>query len=156
MLLASCHVETDIHLCLWKSRILEAHHEGRVQLGRCTNEAKCCVILLMAITIVIIRHCCLNFGNHNCHRDISLLDFLQMKQAGRKCILTMHSTEYGRCGNVNFDGNVSFPTFLQSHLPFRSHMRIIFLSGRKRFFFSFFICPRMQKAEASRGQAAIM
>jgi glycosyltransferase involved in cell wall biosynthesis len=32
---------------------------------------------------------------------------VQLKQAGRKCILTMHSTEFGRCGNTHVEGGIS-------------------------------------------------
>jgi hypothetical protein len=45
------------------------------------------------------KHLCTHKHTYTC---------IQMKQAGRRCVFTMHSTEYGRCGNVHYDGNVSF------------------------------------------------
>jgi glycosyltransferase involved in cell wall biosynthesis len=38
------------------------------------------------------------------HDWLAAKALVQLKQAGRRCVLTMHSTEYGRCGNNHYDG----------------------------------------------------
>ena len=48
-----------------------------------------------------------SFDIVHCHDWLAAKALVQLKQAGRKCILTMHSTEYGRSGNVHHDGGDS-------------------------------------------------
>lgn len=43
----------------------------------------------------------------HCHDWLAAKALVQMKQAGRRCILTMHSTEYGRNGNKHSDAEIS-------------------------------------------------
>ena len=43
----------------------------------------------------------------HCHDWLAAKALVQLKQAGRKCILTMHSTEFGRCGNTHVEGGIS-------------------------------------------------
>lgn len=48
-----------------------------------------------------------SFDIIHCHDWLAAKALVQLKQAGRKCILTMHSTEYGRCGNQHVTEGMS-------------------------------------------------
>eukprot|EP00802_Teleaulax_amphioxeia_P010088 Tamp_10113.p1 GENE.Tamp_10113~~Tamp_10113.p1 ORF type:complete len:469 (-),score=121.28 Tamp_10113:675-1937(-) len=48
-----------------------------------------------------------HFDIIHAHDWLAAKALVQLKQAGRKCILTMHSTEYGRCGNKHVEGGIS-------------------------------------------------
>ena len=48
-----------------------------------------------------------SFDIIHCHDWLAAKALVQLKQAGRKCILTMHSTEYGRCGNQHVTEGIS-------------------------------------------------
>jgi glycogen synthase len=42
-----------------------------------------------------------SFDIIHCHDWLAAKALVQLKQAGRRCILTMHSTEFGRSGNMH-------------------------------------------------------
>jgi glycosyltransferase involved in cell wall biosynthesis len=48
-----------------------------------------------------------SFDIIHCHDWLAAKALVQLKQAGRRCILTMHSTEFGRSGNVHHEGGDS-------------------------------------------------
>ena len=71
----------------------------------------------------------------HCHDWLAAKALVQMKQAGRRCILTMHSTEYGRCGNQNFEGNSAVrpsPSPLHPPCAFSTHLILFTALERAR------------------------